>query len=67
MNRFVPREKLGKRAKKELAARQRVLWETAPVTRQIESKKLYDRKKRSRIRWDDSDTGASFCFRAVTG
>ena len=60
MNRFVPREKLSTKAKKELAARQRVLWETSPASRRIESKKLYNRKKRSRVRWDDPDTGASF-------
>ena len=67
MNRFVPREKLGKKAQKELAARQRTLWEASPVTKKIDSKKLYSRKRRSRIRWDDSDTGSFFGFLAVTG
>ena len=69
MNRFVPREKMSKRAQKELAARQRVLWETSPASKRIESKKLYSRKKRSRVRWNDPDGGSVFflLLKAVKG
>ncbi|MCE5236695.1 MAG: hypothetical protein ABFC62_08830 [Clostridiaceae bacterium] len=46
MERFIPREKLGKREKKALDARRRATWEgLRPVTRRLESKKLYSRKK----------------------
>ncbi len=42
---FIPREKLGKRARKALDRERRVLWTVPPATKRIESKKAYDRKK----------------------
>ena len=45
MTRFIPREKLGKKARKALDAQKRTLWQTPPVTKRVESKKLYNRKK----------------------
>ncbi len=46
MERFIPREKLSKRRKKELNAQKRSTWEGInPVTRKLESKKLYSRKR----------------------
>lgn len=54
MEKFVPREKLGKKARKELDSRKRALWDVRPVTRRVESKKLYDRKKASRDRYDEA-------------
>ena len=65
MNRLIPREKLGKKAKKALDAQRRALWEIPPATKRIESKKRYDRKKRSRVQWDDWNTGAFFSFWAA--
>ncbi len=48
MEKFIPREKLSKRRKKELNAQRRNTWEgIRPYTRKVESKKLYDRKKTS--------------------
>ena len=48
MDRFVPREKMGKKARRALDNRQRVSWSFSPVTRKVENKKRYDRKRRSR-------------------
>ena len=59
MVKFIPKEKLGKKARKELDRQRRVLWQYSPVTKRIESKKLYNRKKKSHARYDDS--GMGFC------
>ena len=45
MTRFIPREKLGKKARRALDARQRRTWPFPPVTRKVESGMKYDRKK----------------------
>ena len=50
---FIPRDKLSKKARKQLDAQQRTTWGFSPVTKKVESKKLYDRKKRSHARYDD--------------
>ena len=55
MDRFISRDKLSKRARKALDREKRVLWEQSPVTRRIESKKTYDRKKHPR--WQDQLPG----------
>ena len=61
MAKFVPEGKLGRKARKELNRQRRVTWEFSPVTRTVESRKLYNRKKNARDRYDDSGTGV-FCF-----
>ena len=48
MDRFIPREKLSKRERKALDSKKRVFWDQSPVTRRIESKKTYNRKKHPR-------------------
>ena len=48
MTRFFPREKLGKKARKELDSRKRRTWSFSPVSRTVESKKKYDRNKAQR-------------------
>jgi hypothetical protein len=54
MNRFVPREKLSKKAKLELDKAKRKDWNgVRPATRKIESKKHYQRKKPSVLIDDD--------------
>lgn len=53
MARFIPREKLGKKARKELDAQQRTTWDFSPATRKIDSKKRYNRKKQAHARYDD--------------
>ena len=50
MKRFVPREKMGKKARRQLDSLQRGTWTFSPVTRKIESKKRYDRKRKTRDR-----------------
>ena len=50
--RFIPKEKLSKKAKRELARAKRQSWAISPVTRTAENKKRYDRK-RSGFRFDD--------------
>ena len=61
MKRFVPREKLGKKARKQLDNGQRASWAFSPVTKKVESKKLYNRKRKSHDRYDDY--GMRFSFR----
>ena len=53
MTRFIPKDKLSKKARKHLDAEQRTTWCFSPSTRKIESKKLYNRKKKSHARYDD--------------
>ena len=45
MPRFIPRNKLGKKARRALDAQSRETWPFPPVQRKVESKKRYDRKK----------------------
>ena len=46
MQKYVPRNKLSKKARKELNDRDRLTWNGLnPVTRIKESKKIYNRKK----------------------
>ena len=54
---FVPRGKMSKKAQKELNRQRRVTWEFSPVTKTVESKKLYNRKKNTRNRYDESGSG----------
>lgn len=49
---FVPREKLGKKQRRTLDEKKRLRWEFSPVSRRVESKKAYDRK-RARMSEDD--------------
>lgn len=56
---FVPREKLSKKAKRELDRKKRQLWAISPVTRRSENRKRDDRKRRYRI---DDDGTASFFY-----
>ncbi len=60
MEKFVSRDKLSKKARKELDNQRRTLWQHSPVTKKIESKKLYSRKKKSHAR--DNDTGMGFYY-----
>ena len=39
MDKFIPREKLSKKARRELDKQSRVMWEHSPVTKVVESKK----------------------------
>ncbi len=59
MKHIIPREKLGKRARKQLDGARRATWAFSPVTKKVESKKLYNRKKKSHDR--NEDYGMGFC------
>lgn len=48
MDRFIPREKLGKKARKALDSQRRATWSFSPTTRKVESKKRYNRKTHER-------------------
>ena len=61
MAKFVPKAKMGKKAARELAKQKRVTWDISPVTRKMESKKIYSRKKRSHDRYDDYGMGVFLC------
>ena len=54
MSTFIPREKLSKKARKQLDKQQRTTWAFSPTTRRVESKKLYNRKRRN-SEWGDSE------------
>ena len=64
MARFVPKDKLSKKAQKELNRQRRTMWDFSPVSRAVDSKKLYNRKKRARDRYDDYGA-SSYHFRLV--
>ena len=48
MVRFIPREKLGKNARKALDRQRRVTWSFSPTTRKVENRKRYNRKTHER-------------------
>ena len=66
MKRFIPREKMSKKARRQLDAQQRATWQYSPVTKKIDSKKLYNRKKRSHDRMDCGMGSHSFWNYSVT-
>ena len=57
MARFVPKGKMSKKAQKELNRQRRVTWGFSPVTKTVESKKRYNRKKNSCDRNEDYGIG----------
>ena len=60
MKKFIPKEKLGKKARKQLDSEQRTTWVFLPVTKTVESKKLYNRKRKAHDRYDDYGMGFSY-------
>ena len=59
MARFIPKRKLSKKAQKELNRQRRVTWEFSPVTKTVDSRKIYSRKKKAQNR---DDYGLSFFY-----
>jgi len=57
MARFIPEGKMSKKARKELNRQRRVTWGFSPVTKAVESKKLYNRRKHSHDRDEYYDIG----------
>ena len=59
MAKFVPKDKLGKKALKELNRLRRVTWDFSPVTKTVDSRKIYSRKRKAQNR---EDYGLSFFY-----
>ena len=57
MAKFVSRGKLSKKAQKELNRQRRVTWGFSTVTKTVDSRKIYSRKRKAQNRDDD---GLSF-------
>lgn len=65
MSKFIPKEKLGKKARKELAKQTRRVWNCDPVSRIVESKKVYKRNGKENRRWlREADGGHFFMGKA---
>ena len=62
MKKIIPKEKLSKKARKQLDNEQRTTWTFSPVTKKVESKKLYNRKRKAHDRYDDYGMGFSYVF-----
>ena len=45
MTKFVPENKMSKKARRELNAQRRATWSFSPVTKKVESRKVYNRKR----------------------
>lgn len=52
--RFIPKEKLSKKARRELNAARRTLWIVSPISKKVKSKKVYNRKKSARLYREDT-------------
>ena len=63
MNKFIPREKLSKQTRKKLDSERRASWTFSPVSRRVESKKVYSRKRKSHDRYNDYGHGIRFLSR----
>ena len=64
MARFVPKDKLSKKAQKELNRQRRTMWDFSPVSRAVDSKKLYNRKRNTRDRHNDYGASVFHCVYA---
>ena len=61
MAKFISREKLSKKARKELDNQKRTVWGFSPTTRKVESKKLYNRRKSAHA-WKNDFGISAFCL-----
>ena len=59
MAKFIPKGKLSKKAQKELNRQRRVTWDFSPVTKTVDSRKIYSRKRKTRNR---DDYGPGFYY-----
>lgn len=51
MKKFIPREKLSRKVKKEIDRRARAVWSISPVSRKKEDKTKYNRKRAEKIEY----------------
>ena len=61
MAKFISREKLSKKARKKLDNQKRTVWAFSPLTKKVESKKLYSRKKSAHA-WKNDFGISAFCL-----
>lgn len=66
VKKFVPEEKMSKKARKQKAQEKREVWPMSPVTRRMESRKVYNRKRISRTRYEEGRE-IFFCLWACPG
>ena len=59
---FIPKDKLSKKAQKELNRQRRTMWGFSPVTKTVDSRKRYNRKRNARDRYDNDGTGVFHLF-----
>ena len=59
---FIPKEKMSKKARRALDREKRKTWAFSPVTRTVENKKRYDRKRKTHDRYDGYGMGLFFLF-----
>lgn len=64
MKKIIPKAKLSKKARRKLNAEKRTTWAFSPVTKRVESKKIYNRKKISRTDQDEDGSGDFIYCRA---
>ncbi len=64
MARFVPKDKLSKKAQKELNRQRRTMWDFSPVSRAVDSKKRYNSRRNTRDRYDDYGASVFHCVYA---
>ena len=52
MSKFIDREKMSKKARRELDKSRRAVWVISPVTRRADDKKKYSRKRKPQVHDD---------------
>ena len=57
MKKCILKETLSKKARQQLDSEQRTTWTFSPVTKKVESKKVYNRKRKAHDRYDDYGMG----------
>lgn len=57
MTKFTEKNKLSKKAQREMNREKRQMWDFSPVTRTVESKKIYNRKRKTRERYGSETAG----------
>ena len=65
MTNFIEKKKLSKKAQREMNNQKRQTWDFSPVTRTVESKKVYNRKRKPHDRYDDYGMGFLYCMRLM--
>ena len=65
MIRFITRDKMSKKARRQLDRQSRRFWQICPATRVEAGKKQYNRKKNPAVSMMDGDAGIFILHRAI--